>query len=427
MKGKKGLGLTGKILIGLVLGVICGVIINVSGLAENKVINKYIIDGILAIVGGGFISAIKMMMVPVVFFSLVVGAASIGEVSRLGRIGIKTLSFYMVTTALAIAISLGVGLLISPGLGGGIDLSDKATLETVSEAKTIVETVVSIIPTNPVSALANGEMLQIIFFAIFVGISITILGDKVSTVKTFMEQTNDIMLNIMLIIMKFAPYGVFALITRTFATEGFEAIMPLGKYFFAVLLALAIQMIVTYPSLLYAFTRLNPIQFFKNALPAITFAFSSSSSSATIPVTLECMDKNQGVESGISSFTIPLGATINMDGSAMMQGVAVILIAQLSGIEITLSMFMTVIAMAVLASIGTAGVPGAGLIMLSIVLTQVGLSPEFIPIIMGVDRLLDMTRTAVNITGDQACTVIIANNEKALNKDIFYQKNHSFE
>lgn len=426
MEKKSKLGITSKILIGLGLGVVTGVLINLTGLGEVTVVKKWLIDGLLTIVGGGFINAIKMMMVPVVLFSLIVGASSIGEVSKLGRIGVKTLGFYIVTTALAIAIALGVGLLISPGLGGGISLASVEAVDPV-EKLTLAQTIMNIIPTNPIESLATGNMLQIIFFAIFVGISITLLGEKVSTVKTFVEQTNDIMLNIMLIIMKFAPYGVFALITKTFATEGFEAIMPLGKYFFAVLLALALQMTVTYPALLVIFTKLNPIQFFKNALAAITFAFSSSSSSATIPVTLECMEKNQGVDPRISSFTIPLGATINMDGSAMMQGVAVILIAQLSGVEITLSMFMTVILMAVLASIGTAGVPGAGLIMLSIVLTQVGLDPAFIPIIMGVDRLLDMSRTAVNITGDQACTIVIAKTEGMLNEDIFNQHNHSFE
>lgn len=426
MEKKSKLGITSKILIGLGLGVVTGVLINLTGIGEVTVVKKWLIDGLLTIVGGGFINAIKMMMVPVVLFSLIVGASSIGEVSKLGRIGVKTLGFYIVTTALAIAIALGVGLLISPGLGGGISLASVEAVDPV-EKLTLAQTIMNIIPTNPIESLATGNMLQIIFFAIFVGISITLLGEKVSTVKTFVEQTNDIMLNIMLIIMKFAPYGVFALITKTFATEGFEAIMPLGKYFFAVLLALALQMTVTYPALLVIFTKLNPIQFFKNALAAITFAFSSSSSSATIPVTLECMEKNQGVDPRISSFTIPLGATINMDGSAMMQGVAVILIAQLSGVEITLSMFMTVILMAVLASIGTAGVPGAGLIMLSIVLTQVGLDPAFIPIIMGVDRLLDMSRTAVNITGDQACTIVIAKTEGMLNEDIFNQHNHSFE
>lgn len=426
MKEKKKLGITSKILIGLALGIVAGVVINLTGISENDFVKKWIVDGILTIVGGGFINAIKMMMVPVVFFSLVVGASSIGEVSKLGRIGVKTLAFYIVTTAVAIAIALGVGLLISPGLGGGISLA-VSDVATSVEKVTLTETLMNIIPTNPVESLATGNMLQIIFFAIFVGVSITMLGEKVGTVKVFMEQTNDIMLNIMLIIMKFAPYGVFALITKTFATEGFEAILPLGKYFFAVLLALAIQMFVTYPALLFSLTKLNPLQFFKNALAAITFAFSSSSSSATIPVTLECMEKNQGVDSRISSFTIPLGATINMDGSAMMQGVAVILIAQLSGVDITFSMFMTVILMAVLASIGTAGVPGAGLIMLSIVLTQVGLDPAFIPIIMGVDRLLDMTRTAVNITGDQVCTVVIAKSEGMLDEDVFNQHNHSFE
>ncbi len=427
MNGKKKMGITTKILLGLSLGVIAGVVLNVLKLSDDSFVMKYVVNGFLTVIGSGFINAIKMMMVPIVLFSLIVGASSIGEVSKLGRIGIKTLLFYITTTAIAIAIALGIGLLVNPGIGGSITISSDLSEEPIESAKTVVETFVSIIPTNPIAALANGEMLQIIFFSILVGISFTLLGDKVATAKKVVEQINDVLLNVMMIVMKFAPYGVFALITKTFATEGFEAILPLGKYFFAVLLALAIQMIVAYPSLLYIFTKLNPIQFFKNALPAITFAFSSSSSSATIPVTLECMKKNQGVDPGISSFTIPLGATINMDGSAMLQGVAVILIAQLSGVPVTASMFITVILMAVLASIGTAGVPGAGLIMLSMVLTQVGLNPAFIPIIMGVDRLLDMSRTAVNITGDQACTIVVANSENALDREIFAQENHSFE
>lgn len=417
---KKKLGLTTKIFIGLILGAICGIILY-SFVPAGTIRDDLLINGVFKILGKGFLRAMQMLVVPLVFCSLVCGSMAIGDTKKLGRVGVKTVIFYLITTAIAITIAIGIGKLINPGVG--LDMSSVQIAETtVSESKSFSDVILDIIPTNPISALANGNMLQIIFFSILVGIILAVLNEKAKTVANFFTEFNDIMMKMTMIVMKVAPIGVFCLIATTFSSIGWDAFRPMLKYIFAVMLALVIQCLITYMAMLKGFTKLSPLTFLKKFFPVMSFAFSTSSSNATIPVNIETLDNEIGVSEKISSFTIPLGATINMDGTAIMQGVAVVFIAQAFGIELGLNAYLTVILTATLASIGTAGVPGVGLITLSMVLESVGLPVEGIGIIMGIDRILDMTRTAVNVTGDAICTTIVAKQEGEFNENIFYSK-----
>ncbi len=417
----KNSNLTKNIILSMFLGLFLGSLINVL-FAPESLVQVYLVDGLFRLIGTLFMNCFKMMTVPIVFFSLIVGSASIGDVKKFGKISSQILIFYLITTAIAVTIALSIGFAINPGLN--IDLTFTETNYVPQEPVSIVDTLSTLVPTNPFKSLVEGNMLQVITFALLIGTSITILGDKAKDLKNITEQINDVMLNIMVFIMKVAPVGVFALMIKVFAQEGFDLILPLGKYFIAIIIALLIQLLIVYPTFVKFFTKLSPIQFLKNAYPALTFAFSTSSSGATIPVTLDVMKKNQGVDPSISSFTIPLGATINMDGTSIMQGVAVVLIAQLSNVELTIPMLLTIIVTATIASIGTASVPSAGLVMLSMVLIQVGLDPEMIGLIIGIDRLLDMSRTAINVAGDQACTLIVAKKQNALNEEVFYANSY---
>ena len=400
--------LTTKIFIGLISGIALGLIL--YPMRELPFVENYIIGFFLKLGGSVFINAIKMMVVPLVFVSLTVGSSAMGDIRKLGRIGIKTLGFYLFTTAIAIVIALTLANIIDPGAGLSADSIDKTT-ETIQSSKPFVDVLIDIIPSNPIDSMAKGNMLQIIAFALLTGAGLTILGDKVSKVKDVFNQANDLVLEMVNLIMKVAPFGVFCLIASTFSSLGYTAMLPLLKYMLTVIGALFLHGLFTYQGLLITIVKMNPMVFLKKFLPAISVAFSTSSSGATLPVTLETVQEEFGVSKSISSFTIPLGSTINMDGTAIMQGVAVVFIASVYGVDLTLGDYVAVILTATLASIGTAGVPGVGLIMLSMVLTQVGLPIEGIALIMGVDRILDMTRTAVNITGDAVCTLIIAKTE----------------
>lgn len=373
-----------------------------------------------------------MLVVPLVFCSIVCGAASIGDTKTLGTVGVKTLAFYICTTALAVYVALIVANIINPGLGvdmSAIVVGDTRSLSSSGQSSdvSVIDTLLAIIPANPIEALANGDMLAIIFFALFVGIIIAIMGRKVETVHSFFEQFNDIMMKMTSAIMIVAPIGVFCLLARTFANVGFEAFFPMLKYMGSVLLGLLVHCLVINMILLFVFARVNPITFLKKFVPVMMFAFSTATSSATIPLNIETLTKKIGVDRRISSFTIPLGATINMDGTSIMQGVAVVFTAQLFGVELGPMEYLTVIATATLASIGTAGVPSVGLITLSMVFNSVGLPLEGIALIMGIDRILDMARTAVNITGDAVCTTVVARQEKRLDLDIFNNPNTGAE
>lgn len=419
-KTKKKIGLSTQIFIALLIGALFGVVIH-YWIPSSYIKDTVIVEGVLYVVGQGFIRLMQMLVVPLVFCSLICGSMAIGDTKTLGKVGVKTIGFYLVTTALAVCVALGSALLINPGRGLDMDAVQKGTVSSTTEATSLVDTLLNIIPKNPVQSMANGDMLPIIVFALFVGIMLAKLGTRGSVVANFFSQFNDVMMEMTMAIMKIAPIGVFCLIARTFATVGFSAFAPMLKYMGNVTLALAIQCLVVYQILLFVFTRLNPFKFIKKFLPVMGFAFSTATSNATIPMSIDTLSKKMGVSKQISSFTIPLGATINMDGTSIMQGVAVVFIAQAYGIPLTMGNLATVVVTATLASIGTAGVPSVGLVTLAMVLNSVGLPTEGIALIMGIDRILDMTRTAVNITGDAVCTTIVAHQNKALDKKVFYE------
>ncbi len=416
-KEKKKIALSTKIFIALISGALLGVLIHYF-MPNGYFRDTVLVGGIFYVVGQGFIRLMQMLVVPLVFCSLVCGSMSIGDTKTLGKVGIKTVIFYLFTTAMAICIALGVASLINPGIGISLE-SVKAADVTVAEPTSFADTLLNIIPKNPVGSMANGDMLPIIVFALFVGILLAKMGSKASTVSNFFSQFNDLMMEMTMAVMTIAPIGVFCLIAKTFSEIGFSAFLPMLKYMGAVILALAIQCFGSYQALLFVFTRLNPIRFIKKFVPVMMFAFTTATSNATIPMSIDTLNKKMGVSKKISSFTIPLGATVNMDGTSIMQGVAVIFIAQAYGIALTPSDMLTVIATATIASIGTAGVPSVGLVTLSMVLTSVGLPTEGIALIMGIDRILDMMRTAVNITGDAVCTTIVAHQNKMLDRSVF--------
>lgn len=408
-----------KIVIALVLGIAVGSVCNLFVQAAFvEFIDKYLFN----VIGQIFLNLIFMLVVPVVFVSIVLGVVGVGDPKLLGGIGLKTISFFLTTTALAIIIGIALALIFKPGEGK----SDLLKSEDVSSyqqtlnkdnsqgsaaKQTFDQTLINLFPKNPIQAMTDGNMLQIITFAIFIGIGIIMVGSKAQIVHRLFEQTNEVLMYIITMIMRvFAPIGTFGLVAHAFTGAGFGAIQQLGMYFFVVLLALFIHFFVVYGSAVKILGNYSPLKFFKAFIPAITIGFSASSSSAALPISMNCT-KKMGVRPEIASFVQPLGATINMDGTAIMQGVATIFIAQISGAQLSVGQLATVVVIAVVASIGTAGVPGVGLIMLAMVLNAVGLNPAAIGIILGIDRLLDMTRTSVNITGDAACALIISRKE----------------
>ena len=418
-KKTKKMGLTTRIFIALLAGVVFGVALCYL-VPDGSFKNDILVEGVLYVVGQGFIRLMKMLVVPLVFCSIVCGSMSIGDTKKLGTVGVRSLIFYLCTTACAVTVALLVGNLLNPGLGLDLSVLQSTTTQVESmQATSLTETLLNIIPDNPIGALAKGEMLQIILFALIVGVILAKLGERAETVGSFFSQFNDVMMEMTMMVMSLAPVGVFCLISRTFATIGFSAFLPLAKYMVAVFLALGIQCFVVYMSMLKLFTGLNPVKFIKNFFPVMAFAFSTATSNATIPLSIDTLAKKMGVSKRISSFTIPLGATINMDGTSIMQGVAVVFVAQAFGIHLDMMDYITVIGTATLASVGTAGVPSVGLVTLTMVFNSVGLPVEAIGLIMGIDRILDMTRTAVNITGDAVCTTIVAHQNKALDKSVF--------
>lgn len=420
-KEKKGgkPGLTTRIFIALLAGAVFGLILNYLA-PPGRIRDAVIVDGVLYIVGQGFIRLMQMLVVPLVFCSLVCGSMSIGDTKKLGSVGVRTIAFYLVTTALAITVALTMGNIINPGVGLNMSqVQEYAGSVSAGESVSMADTLLNIIPTNIFQSLSSGTMLQIILFALIVGVILAKTGDRTETVKKFFSEGNDIMMEMTMIVMSVAPVGVFCLISRTFAGIGFDAFVPLLKYMFGVLGALAIQCFIVYLALLKLFTGLNPVKFIKNFFPVMAFAFSTATSNATIPLSIDTLADKMGVSKRISSFTIPLGATINMDGTAIMQGVAVVFAAQAFGMQLDMVDYVTVIGTATLASIGTAGIPSVGLVTLTMVFNSVGLPVEAIALIMGIDRILDMSRTAVNVTGDAVCTIIVADKSKALDREIY--------
>ena len=409
--------LTTQILLAMLIGGILGGILNVYFM-DIKFVNEFIVGDVFHVIGQIFISSLKMLVVPLVFISLVCGVAALGDINKLGRLGGKALLFYISTTALAITIAVGLAIMIAPG--EGFDLTSATVQEfTPKEAPSVAQTIINLVPDNPIKAMAEGQMLPLIFFSLLLGIAIVMSGESGKRVEQQFNDYNNVMMQLVMILMKVAPFGIFCLIAKTFALQGIELIKPLIGYFLVVTTALLIHGLIIYPILLKTFTGLSVLTFLKKMREVQIFAFSTSSSNATIPINIENTEKKLGVDNSVASFTIPLGATINMDGTAIMQGVATVFIANVYAIDLSTGQYLTVILTATLASIGTAGVPGVGLIMLAMVLNQVGLPVEGIALIIGVDRLLDMMRTAVNVTGDAAGTVIIAKSEGALNQEIY--------
>lgn len=426
MTTTKKLSLTARIVLGMTAGIAVGFFFQwlLAGADERHLtllgmslpLKAFFVDGIFHVGGEIFIASLKMLVVPLVFVSLVCGTCSLSDTSKLGRLGGKSIGLYILTTALAISLAIGAALLVGPG--NGVEMQSDATFD-VSSAPTLAQVFINIFPSNPIQSMASGNMLQIIVFAVLFGLAVALSGQAGERVAALFNDFNEIIMKLVTLLMNLAPYGVFFLMAKLFTTLGFETIASLLKYFLVVLFVLLFHGMAVYPTLLKSLTGLNPLIFLRKMRDAALFAFSTSSSNATLPVTMETVNKKLGVNNSISSFTVPLGATINMDGTAIMQGVATVFIAQVFGVDLTLSDYLMVILTATLASIGTAGVPGVGLIMLAMVLQQVGLPVEGIALIIGVDRLLDMTRTSVNITGDAMVSIVVAKSEGEFDERVF--------
>ncbi len=410
--------LSSKILIGMAAGVATGAVLNVMADAGGFYANlsAWLVNSVFDVVGSIFVASLKLLVVPLVFVSLVCGSSAMGVNTRMGMMAVKTIGLYLITTGLAITLALTLANVIDPGVG--IELQADADFEP-SAAPSVKEVLIDIFPTNPVAAMAEGNMLQIIVFSILMGVAVTRSGAAGERALEVFRSFNEVIMTMVLFLMHLAPYGVFALLARIFSELGLEAVLDLAKYFFTVLLVLVLHATVVYSLLLKLFAGLNPVKFIKNVRPAMLFGFSTASSNATIPVTLNVAEKRLGIDNAVASFTVPLGATINMDGTAIMQGVATVFIAQAFQVDISLGGYLAVIATATLASVGTAGVPGVGLITLSMVLQQVGLPVEGIALIIGVDRLLDMVRTGVNIVGDCMVSTTVAKSENYLDSSIY--------
>jgi len=406
---------TQRILLAMLAGIVIGVILNLFG-ANFLTVNNFLVDGLFYVVGAIFVALLKLMVVPLVLVSLVCGVTALGDLRAVGRVGGKTLGLYLLTTAVAITFALTISNVIAPG--AGFELVGEEFAYEAREAPPLAEVIINMFPDNPIRAMADDQMLQIILFALLFGFAVTSAGERGKPIISLFTDLNEVILKMVLLVIKLAPIGVLALIARTFATQGIEIFRPLLGYCLAVVIGLLLHLFVTYGLLLRA-TGLSPIRFLSQMRAPMSFGFSTSSSSATIPVTLNTVETRLGVKNSVASFTIPLGATINMDGTAIMQGAATVFIANVYGVDLALGDYLTVILTATLASIGTAAVPSAGLIMLAMVLGQVGLPVEGIALIIGVDRLLDMLRTAVNVAGDAAVTCFVAKSEGALDRDVF--------
>lgn len=416
------MSLTQRIVIAMILGLLSGALLNtifslnILSATTAATIDGILVDGLFDSVGQIFVRSLKLLVVPLVFVSLVCGVSSLGNNSRMGEVATKTVGLYMLTTAIAIGLAILIAVVIQPGVG--IDLA-LATEFVAKEAPPLKQTIINIFPSNPIESMANGSILQVIVFALLVGFAVSQGGDQGKRIEQFFSDLNAIIMKMVMMLMKLAPYGIFCLLAKLFADVGIAMIMNLAKYFFTVLFVLLLHSLGVYSVIFKALTGLNIKIFLSKLRPALALAFSTASSGATMPVTMRTVEQRMGVSKSISSFTVPLGATINMDGTAIMQGVATVFIAQAYNIGLGLEGYLTVVLTATLASIGTAAVPGVGLVMLVMVLNQVGLPVEGIGLIIGVDRLLDMTRTATNVTGDAMVTTVVANSESLLDKDKF--------
>jgi len=399
--------ISARILLALGFGLAFGLALNVT-IAEQEWVSTWLIHGVFHVVGEAFIRLLSMLIVPLVFVSLVNGVSSLSDPARFGRISAMSLALYMLTTGIAVVVALSAAFLFQPGVGAS---PENVVARAIAPLPPFTQVLIDMVPRNPVEAMATGAMLPIILFSILLGLSMAFSGQRGARIAAIFEDFNVVILRLVSLVMTFAPYGVFALVASMAATTGWGTFLGVFKYVVLVFCVLIFHAAVVYPALLLTMTGLNPVIFYLKMRDVITFAFSTASSGATIPITLRTVQERLGVSNKVSSFTVPLGATINMDGTAIMQGIATGFIAQYYGIDLTVAQYLTVVMMVIIASIGTAGVPGVGLVLLAGVLTQVGLPVEGIALILGVDRLLDMTRTAVNVCGDSIVTLIVARAE----------------
>lgn len=424
MAKKKKIPLWGRIFIGLAAGVMVGAIMKEKA--------HY-----LKPIGTMFITAVKMLIVPLIFSSLVSGVTSLDDLKKLGRIGGKTLLVYLVTTACAITLGLLICVMVKPGVGVSLAAASSETAATAPAQSTdqeqatepkpaatakqpsLVDTIVDMIPSNPIQAMADGNVLQIILFAILLGVSINLVGEPAAPVKNFCDALAEIMYALTSIIMEVAPIGVFALMAGVVAQYGLQFLLPLLKVVVTMYVVCLLHIVIVYGFSLSVICRLNPMRFLKGFLDATMVAFSTSSSSAALPVSMQCCQENLGVPEDVASLVLPLGATINMNGTAIYQGICVVFIAQAYGVELTFSNYITVIMTSILAAVGTAGIPGAGLVMLSMVLTSIGLPLEGIALVAGIDRILDMARSTVNVMGDALAAVMVSVSEKELDNECY--------
>ena len=414
--------LTSRILLAMVAGILLGSVLNLATSASfmpealESFIDTWLVGGLFDVVGRIFVASLKMLVVPLVFVSLVCGSSQLGNNARMGRIALRTIGLYLFTTGIAVTVALTIALTVNPGMG--VELPGEANF-VAKQAPSIADVIVGIVPSNPIAAMANGNMLQVIVFALLIGFAITRAGEAGTRICRFFQDFEVLIMKMVAMLMLIAPYGVFALLTKLFAQLGFGAIVDLAKYFLTVFGILVFHGLVIYSALLKAFVGLPPSVLLYKMRSVWAFAFSTSSSAATMPITLRAVERRLGVKPSVAGFTIPLGATVNMDGTAIMQGVATVFIAQVYGVDLSMGDLAAVVLTATMASIGAAGVPGVGLITLALVLEQVGLPVEGIAMIIGVDRLLDMVRTAVNVTGDATVSLIVAELEGQVDKSVF--------
>ena len=413
--------LTMRILIGLLAGLVCGTVINVlAGLPGAGATGEYLLhygaNGLFLVIGQAFLRLLQVLVVPLVLLSLIAGTAGLDNVRQLGRIGLKTFGIYVLTTATAVSLALLVALVVRPGEG----LSLAAQTGALPPARpSLIDTLVALFPRNIFAAMAAGDMIPVIVFAILFGVALTLAGDQGRRLRAVIEDANAVMLALVGIVMRLAPVGVFALIARTFANEGLAALLPLVKFVLLTILTLLAFAFLFYPALIKVLSGLDPRPLLRGIRELQLFAFSTASSNASIPLSMRAM-RRLGVDNSLASFSASCGATLNMDGTAIMQGIATVFIAQIHGIDLDAAQLATVVVTATLAAIGTAGVPGAGVVMLSMVLLQVGLPVESIALILGVDRILDMVRTAVNVSGDVVVACIVARGEGMLDEKAYY-------
>ena len=405
MPEKKKMSLIAKIGVGFIIGLILGFVI--GPLAKESPFIAEVVLPALQLIGSIFISLLKMLIVPLVFSSLIMGASSIGDPKVLGRIGVKTVALYLGTTVVAIVIGLILGNIIPPGVGMAIEGAKAAA----KEPETIFSVILNIFPANPLKALVDGVMLQVIVFALFLGVAATLIGEKGRAFLEFNSSLAEVMFKVTAIVMKTAPLGIFALIAVTAAKYGPAVLAPFAKVILAVYLGCLLQVVIVYSSLIAGVVRKSPFWFLRGVREAMLAAFVTRTSAGVLPISMNNVQKNLGVSEDVSAFVLPLGATINMDGTAIYEGICALFVAQAFGIDLSVGAQLGILVTATLASIGTAGVPGAGLIMLSMVLVSAGLPVEGMALVAGIDAVLDMARTCVNVTGDMCVSAVVAKTE----------------